>query len=113
LYDVTQLHLGLNGRAVTGNFLSAPLSHYDIILGESWLKEFSGIMDYVHGKLWQWTPTGLHKMSFDALPVAQPDQTGETSDLPAQDTDTLDPLHIIVCKAIREGVKQASPPMWF
>ena len=38
LYDVGQLQLGLNGRAVTENFLSTPLSHYDIILGESWLK---------------------------------------------------------------------------
>jgi len=52
-------------------------------------------------------------MSFDALPVTQPDETGETSDLPAQDTDTLDPLHTIVCEAIREGMKQALPPMWF
>ena len=106
LYDVGQLHLGLNGRAVTENFLSAPLSHYDIILGESWLKQNSGIMDYAHGQLWQWTPTGIQKMSFDALPVTQPDQTGETSDWPAQDTDTLNLLHTIVCEAIREGVKR-------
>ena len=101
LYDVGQLHLGLNGRVVTENFLSAPLSHYDIILGESWLKENSGIMHYAHGQLWQWTPTGIYKMSFDALPVTQPDQPGETSDGPAQDTDTLDPLHTIVGEAIR------------
>ena len=32
LYDVGELHMGLNGRMVTVNFLSAPLSHYDIIL---------------------------------------------------------------------------------
>jgi len=51
LYDVRQLHLGLNGRAVTENFLSASLSHYDIILGESWLKENAGIMDCAHGQL--------------------------------------------------------------
>ena len=70
-------------------------------------------MDYALGQLWQWMPTGLQKMSFDALPVTQPDQTGETSEWPAQDTDTLDPLHTIVCKAIREGVKRASPPTWF
>ena len=43
LYDVGQLHMGLNGRPVTENFLSAPLSHYDIILGESWLQAHSGI----------------------------------------------------------------------
>jgi len=113
LYDVGQLHLGLNGWEVNENFLSAPLSHYDIILGESWFKENSGIMDYAHGQLWQWTPTGIQKMSFDALPVTQPDQPGETSDVPAQDTDTLDPLYTIVDEAIRQCVKRASPPMWF
>jgi len=113
LYDVVQLHLGVNGRVVNENFLSAPLSHYDIILGESWFKENSGIMDYVHGQLWQWTPMGIQKMSFDALPVTQPDQPGETPDGPAQDTDTLDPLNTIVCDAIRDGLKRASPPMWF
>jgi len=52
LYNVGQLQLGLNGRVVNENFLSAPLSHYEIILGESWLKENSGIMDYAHGLLW-------------------------------------------------------------
>jgi len=52
LYDVGQLDLELNGRVVTGNFLWVPFSHYDIILGESWLKENSGIMDYAHGQLW-------------------------------------------------------------
>ena len=98
LYNVGQLHLGLNGRAVTENFRSSPLSHYDIILGESWLKENSGIMDYAHGQLYQWTPTGIQKMSFNALPVTHPDQTRETSDGPTQDTDTLDPLYTIVCR---------------
>jgi len=103
-----------SGRDVTENFLSAPLSHHDIILGESWLKANSGIIDYAHGRLWcQWTPTGIQRMSFDALPLTGPDQTRETSNWPTQDTDTLDPLYSIVCRAIREGVKQASPPMWF
>ena len=108
-----QLHLGLNGKAVTEKFLSAPLSHYGIILGESWLKANSGIMDYAHGQLWPWTTTGIQRMSFDALPHTQPDQTRETSDIQTQDPDTLDPLHTIVCGAIRKGGKQASPPMWF
>jgi len=51
LYNVGKLHLGLNGKSVTENFLSAPLSHYDIILGELWLKAKLGIMDYAHGQL--------------------------------------------------------------
>jgi len=113
LYDVGQLEMGLNGRTVTENFLSAPLSHDDIILGESWLQENFGIMDYAHGQLWQWTPTGIQKMSCDALPVTQPDQPGVTSDGPAQDTDTLDPLHTIVSDAIRQVIKRASSPLWF
>ena len=70
-------------------------------------------MDYTHGQLWQWTPTGIQKMSFDALPVTQPDHPGVTSDGPTPDTDTLDPLHTIFSDATREGVKRASPPMWF
>ena len=110
LYDVGQLHLGFNGKAVTENFLSVPLSQCDIIRGESWLKANSGVADYAHGRLWQWTTMGIQRMSFDSLSLTRPDQRRETSDLPTQDTDTFDPLHTIVCGAIREGVKQASPP---
>jgi len=53
-------------------------------------------MDYTHGQLWQWTPTGIQKMSFDALPDTQPDHPGGTSDGPTQYTDNFDPLHTIV-----------------
>ena len=35
LSDVGCLQLSINGLPVTESFLSAPLSHYDIILGES------------------------------------------------------------------------------
>ena len=42
----------VNGLPVTESFLSAPLSHYDIILGESWLRHHRGIMDYAHDQLW-------------------------------------------------------------
>jgi len=52
-------------------------------------------------------------MSFDALPVTQPDQPGVTSDGPVQDTDTLDPLPTIVSDAICQFFKRALPPMWF
>jgi hypothetical protein len=105
--------MGLNGRTVTGNFLSAPLSHYDIILGESWLQAHSGIMDYAHGQLWQWTPTGIQKMSFNTVSDTQPAPPGGTLERPTQDTDRLDSLHTIVSDAIRQGLKRASPPMWF
>jgi len=113
LYDVGLLHLGLNGKPVTEIFLSAPLSHHTILLGESWLKANSGIMDYAHGQLWQWTTTGIQRMSFDAIPHTQDGQPRETVDGHTQDPGTLDPLHRIVRGAIREGIKRASPPTWF
>jgi len=112
LYYVGQLHMGLNGRTVTENFLLAPLSHDDIILGGSWLQAHSGIMDYAHGQLWQWTPTGIQKMSFNTFSDTQPDHPGGTSERLTQDTDTLDSLHTIVSDAIHEGLNKASPPMW-
>ena len=61
LYDVSQLHMGLNGRTVNENFLSAPLSHYDIILGESWLQAHSGNMDYAHDSCGNGHPRGFRK----------------------------------------------------
>jgi len=33
---------------VSQKFLSAPLSHYDVILGEPWLRDNKIIMDYAH-----------------------------------------------------------------
>jgi hypothetical protein len=48
LSDVCSLELCINDLPITEQFLSAPLSHYDIILGESWLRHNRGIMDYVH-----------------------------------------------------------------
>jgi len=51
LSDIGCLQLSTNGLPVTESFLSAPLSHYDIILGESWLRHHRGIMDYAHDQL--------------------------------------------------------------
>ena len=70
LSDVGCLQLSINGLPVTESFLSAPLSHYDIILGESWLRHHRGIMDYAHDQLWpgQLLPTGPVPLNFDILP---------------------------------------------
>jgi len=38
LFDIVRLDLAVNGEPISHNFLSVPLSHYDIILGESWLR---------------------------------------------------------------------------
>ena len=72
LYDVGNLELAVNGQPVQQKNLSAPLSHYDVILGESWLQEHKGIMDYAHNELWQWSSEGVQPLRFDkstALPA--------------------------------------------
>jgi len=68
LSDVGSLELCINGLPITEQFLSAPLSHYDIILGESWLRHHRGIMDYAHDQLWQLLPSGPVPLNFDILP---------------------------------------------
>jgi len=40
-----------NNKVVSQNFLSAPLSHYDVILGEPWLRDNKIIMDYAHSEV--------------------------------------------------------------
>jgi len=65
LSDVGCLQLSINGLPVTQSFLSAPLSYYDIILGESWLRHHQGIMDYAHDQLWQLLPSGPVPLNFD------------------------------------------------
>ena len=57
--------------------------------------------------------TGIQKMSFNTVSDTQPAPPGGTLERLTQDTDRLDSLHTIVNDAIREGLKRASPPMWF
>ena len=52
LLDIGRLDLTVNGEPISHNFLSAPLTHYDIILGESWLRQHRGVLDYAHNDLW-------------------------------------------------------------
>jgi len=71
LSDVGYLQLSINGLPVTESFLSAPLSHYDIILGESWLRHHRSIMDYAHDQLWQLLLSGPVPLNFDILPPGE------------------------------------------
>jgi len=64
LIDIGRLDLAVNGEPISHNFLSAPLSHYDIILGESWLRQHRGVLDYAHNDLWQWAEAGLQRLTF-------------------------------------------------
>jgi len=52
LWDVRNVDMIFNNKVVTQKFLSAPLSHYDVILGEPWLRDDKIIMDYAHNVLW-------------------------------------------------------------
>ena len=54
LFDIGCLDLAVNGEPISHNFLSAPLSHYDIIFGESCPRQHHGVLDYAHNDLWQW-----------------------------------------------------------
>jgi len=67
LSDVGSLELCINGLPITEKFLSAQWSHYDIILGESWLRHDRGIMDYAHDQLWQLLPSGPVPLNFEIL----------------------------------------------
>jgi len=63
---VGNVDLVLNNKVGTQIFLSAPLSHYDVILGEPRLRDNNVIMDYGHDVLWQWNNgvTGLTPVTF-------------------------------------------------
>jgi hypothetical protein len=42
------------------------LSLFDVILGESWLKEHRWVLDYADNRLWQKDPAGnLRPLTFD------------------------------------------------
>jgi len=100
-----QLIVPILNVAQESEFSVGSIISFNIILGEAWLKTNSGIMDYAHGQLCQWTVKGIQRMSFDTMPHTQDDQPRETLDGQTQDPGTLDPLHTIVCGDIREGVK--------
>jgi len=46
--DVGNIDMILHGQAVRQNFPSAPSLHYDVILGEPYMRENSIVMDYAH-----------------------------------------------------------------
>jgi len=64
LFNICRVDLAVNGEPISHNFLSAPLSHYDIILCESWLRQHRGVLDYAHNDLWQWAEAGLQRLTF-------------------------------------------------
>jgi len=107
LSDVGSLELCINGLPITEKFLSAPLSHYDIILGELWLRHHRGIMDYAHDQLWQLLPSGPVPLKFDILPP------GDFSCLGLKPSSTPYVSHTVdlnVAAMVTEGCRLAQQP---
>lgn len=53
IYDAGWCDLGMNGRPFKTRFKSAALEPFDVILGESWLREHRGVLDYADNCVWQ------------------------------------------------------------
>ena len=73
-----------NNKVVSQKFLSAPLSHYDVILGEPWLRDNKIIMDYAHNVLWQWNDGSLLPVTFGSqqrVDLFTPDPEAQAIDL--------------------------------
>ena len=51
IYDVGALQLSVDGRPSVEMFCAAPITPYDVILGESWLLKHGGILDYARCQL--------------------------------------------------------------
>jgi hypothetical protein len=72
IYDVGWCDLGINGRSCRTYFKSAALSPFDVILGESWLKEHRGVLDVPDFLSRPWDAeapdVGLHALSHPRPP---------------------------------------------
>jgi hypothetical protein len=81
--DVGNVNLVLNNKVVPQKFLSTPLSHCNVILGEPWLRDNNIIMDYAHYVLWQWNHGAL-------MPVTFGSQQRSDAFTPAPEVQTID-----------------------
>jgi len=73
IYNVGWCDLGINGRSCRTQFKSTALSPFDLILGESWLREHRGVLDYADNRLWQKDLQGnLRPLTFDLPGIATP-----------------------------------------
>ena len=84
LRDVGNVDIVFNNKIVSQKFLPAPLSHYDVILGEPWLRDNKIIMDYAHNVLWQWNNGSLLPVTFGSphrVDLFTPDPEAQATDL--------------------------------
>jgi len=57
---------------VSQKLLSAPLSHYNVILGEPWLQDNNVIMDCAHNVKWQRNNAALMPVTFGSQQRSDP-----------------------------------------
>jgi len=102
LSDIGNLELYINSLPTKEPFLSALLSHYDIIFGKSWLHHHRGIVDYVHDQLWQLLPSGLVPLHCDTLPLRE---TRCPCLQPSHTSHILNPLKCDLATMVTEGCR--------
>ena len=96
-----------NNNVVSQKFLSAPLSHYDVILGKAWLRDNKIIMDYAHNVLGQWHNGSLLPVTFGSqqrVDLFTPDPEAQAIDLQYK----RDERAAMMSKAIATGMRHAT-----
>ena len=96
-----------NDKVVSQKFLSAPLSHYDVILGQPWLRDNKIIMDYAHNVLWQWNNGLLLPVTFGSqhhVDLFTPDPEAQAIDLQYK----RDERAAMMTEAITTGMRHAT-----
>ena len=107
LRDVGNVDMIFNNKVVSQKFLSAPLSHYDVILGEPWLRDNKIIMDYAHNVLWQWHNRSLLPVTFGSqqcVDLFTPDPEAKVLDLQYK----RDERAAMMSEAIATGMRHAT-----
>ena len=96
-----------NDKVVSQKFLSAPLSHYDVILGEPWLRDNKIIMDYAHNVLWQWHNGSLLPVTFGSqqhVDLFTPDPESQATALQYKRDERV----VMMSEAIATGIRHAT-----
>ena len=110
IYDVGPLQLAVNGAPSTEMFCAAPITPYDVILGESWLLKHGGILDYArcqHGR------RGVLDGEFQLLdlsrsPTLMPDVNLRTSG----DASAREGVMYSLTSTARPGIFRVALPAW-
>ena len=110
IYDVGPLQLAVNGAPSTEMFCAAPITPYDVILGESWLLKHGGILDYTRCQLGR---RGVLDGDFQLLdlshsPTLMPDVNLRTSG----DASAREGVMYSLTSTARPGIVPVALPAW-